>query len=260
MRPVKLFLLSLVIAVSAVAQSQPQYEQVLAPFDTMQFGGLAGSQWRAELWVRNDSDQAVNLFPETCYWIGGPEVCQTRIDVSARSTVIADVAHTSADRPGVFLYVPSGRVSDVSFNLRIRDLTHAADSYGTEIPVVRVTDFPRRRATLLNVPMQFGTRIHLRVYMPDLISSQFVVRIYADPGDILLRERTFSLLPQPTDPPSPLLFAPVIDLSAAFGGLIADRVRVVIERESGATGADSFWPMLTITNNRSNHVTVVTPR
>ena len=260
MRPVKLFLLSLVLAVSAVAQSQPQYEQVLAPFDTMQFGGLLGTQWRAELWVRNDGNQAVNLFPETCYWLGRPETCLTRIDIPARSTVLADVAATTADQPGVFLYVPSERVKDVSFHLRIRELTRASESFGTSIPVVPVSDFPRDRATLLNVPMQFGNRIHLRVYTPDAASSRFIVRIYADPGDVLLKERTF-VHALPTDPPAPLHWAPMIDVSAAFGGLIADRVRVVIEREPLTVGpTNSFWPMLTITNGRSNHVTVVTPR
>ena len=260
MRPVKLFLLSLVIAVSAVAQSQPQYEQVLAPFDTMQFAGLHGTQWRAELWIRNDSDQAVNLFPETCYWMGRPEPCTTRIVIPARSTVLSDAAYTPATQPGVFFYVPNDRVKDISLSLRIRELTHASDSFGTSIPVVSVSDFPKGRATLLNVPMQFGTRIHLRVYTPEFVSSRFIVRIYADPGDILLGERTF-VHALPTDPPSPLHFAPMIDLSSAFAGLIADRVRVVIEREGLQPGAtNSFWPMLTITNNRSNHVTVVTPR
>ena len=253
MRPVKLFLLSLVIAVSAVAQSQPQFEQVLAPFETMQFGGLLGSQWRAELWIRNDANQTVNLFPETCVWILGPEPCLIRYDVPARSTVRADIVYSSADAPGVFMYVPADRVNDIHFDLRIGE----GASTGTTIPVVRVRDMPIRKATLLNVPLQFGRRLNLRLYTmhrgPE--RGDFVVRMYGDPGDLLLGERTFALS-MPTDPVLNVI-PQVIDGTSALRGLIADRVRIVIERPYSDT---PFWPMLTITDSATQHVTVVTPR
>ena len=225
----------------------------------MSFGGLLGTQWSAELWIRNDSDQSVNLFPERCFFIGLEHPCSFRYDVPARSTVLANLANTTADSPGVFLYVPRDRVREVHFNLRIRELTKAADSYGTQIPVVRVRDFPTGTATLLNVPLQFGARLNLRVYTPDDFSSEFVVRLFADPSGLPLGERKFpGPRPRPTDPIFPMLFAPDINLSAAFAGLVADRVRVVVERTFPA--GQPFWPMLTITNNRTNSVTVVTPQ
>lgn len=236
------------LSVPLFAQST-EFEQVLAPFDTMSFGGLLGSQWAAELWVRNDSAVAVNLFPTTCGGFGGPHPCTTRIDVPARTTMRLDVANTSADHPGVFLYVPRDRVNDVHFNLRIR----GGLNVGTEIPIVRERDWKTGKATLLNVPLQFGTRVHLRVYTTFPAGGIQKVRVYGDPGNILLVEREFHG-PMPTDPPVPPLFAPMFDLSAALSGFVADRVRVEIENPT------PFWPLLTITDNRTQHVTVVSPQ
>jgi hypothetical protein len=236
------------LTVPLFAQST-EFEQVLAPFDTMSFGGLLGSQWAAELWVRNDSAQPVNLFPERCVHIGGEFPCTRRIDVPARTTMRLDTAYTTAGSPGVFLYVPRARVNDVHFNLRIR----GGANVGTEIPVVREREWRTGKANLLNVPLQFGSRLNLRVYTLDAPGGNFTVRMYGDPGDVLLSERKFAI-PMPALESFPPVFAFVNDLSSALRGLVADRVRVEIEVDGGR----NLWPLLTITDNATQHVTVVT--
>jgi hypothetical protein len=49
-----------------------------------------------------------------------------------------------------------------------------------------------------------------------------------------------------------------IDASAVLRGWVADRVRVTVE-SIDPPGAP-FWPLLTITHARTNHVTVVPAR
>jgi len=61
--------LMFLLASTALDAENVTYEQVLVPFDTMTVPGV-GTVWSAELRARNDGDTPVNLFPETCSWIG----------------------------------------------------------------------------------------------------------------------------------------------------------------------------------------------
>ena len=189
------FALALFASTSQSANcAEPVFEQVLVPFDTAVFPGQFGALWSAELWVRNDGEQPVNLFPEKCSFIGLEAPCTTRIDIPARSTTLVDVLkRASPSMPGIFLYVPQDRVADLQFNLRIQDLSKLSQSAGTEIQVVRQRDYRTGRTNLLNVPLREGFRPTLRVYSPYLgPQSQFIVRVYRDPGDDLLLERTYT--------------------------------------------------------------------
>ncbi len=254
MRP--LILVLLLLPTLAFAQQIPQYEQILVPFDTMTLES-GGARWHAELWVRNDGTSSINLVPEVCYSFGQPGPCARRIDVPAGQTVLLDVFPPSnAEFPGVLFYVPRGRSGDVTFNLRIRDLNRGADAIGTEIPVIREDDLKTGTATLINVPLSQTGRVNLRLYVPDPAGG-FTVRLYGEPGDRLLGQRSY-VLGLPTDPPYPLFIPITIDASDIFRGWIADRVRVTVERTIGADRP--FWPLLTITNQRNNQITVVSPQ
>lgn len=254
MRP--LILALLLLPSLAVAQQIPEYEQILVPFDAMTLES-GGARWHAELWVRNDGATSINLFPEVCYDIGQPFPCTRRIDVPAGKTVLVDVFEPpNAEFPGVLFYVPRGRSGDVTFNLRIRDLNRGADAIGTEIPVVREDDLKKGTATLINVPLSPNGRVDLRLYVPDPAGG-FTVRLFAEPTGALLGQRTY-VMGFPTDPPYPLLAPITINASDIFRGWIADRVRVTVERTIGADRP--FWPLLTITNQRNNQITVVSPQ
>jgi hypothetical protein len=254
MRPLLLALL--LLPSLALAQQIPGYEQILVPFDSMTLES-GGARWHAELWARNDGASAINLFPDVCYSFGQPFPCDRRIDVPAGQTVLLDVfALPSAEYPGVLLYVPRGRSGDVTFNLRIRDLNRGADAIGTEIPVVRQEGLKTGTATLINVPLSPNGRIDLRLYVPDPVGG-FTVRMYAEATGALLGQRTF-VMGLPTDPPYPLIVPMTINASDIFRGWVADRVRVTIERTLGADRP--FWPLLTITNQRNNQITVISPQ
>ncbi|HUP48096.1 MAG TPA: hypothetical protein VNA04_04825, partial [Thermoanaerobaculia bacterium] len=232
--------------------AQTQYEQVLVPFDSATLA-TGGARWFAELWVRNDGPEPVNLFPEKCFFIGLEGPCNRRIDVPAGTTRLIDVQPDSLTDPGVYLYVPSTRSADVHFSLRVRDLNQGLEQIGTEVPVARGSDVRSGRRTLLNVPLQPHGRVMLRLYTaPQNLGSSFMVRVYAEPSGDLLTQRTFILI-GPTDPPVPASAPRTIDASSIFQGWVVDRVRVTIE------GTSPYWPLLTITNVRNNQITTVTP-
>jgi len=240
----------------------PGFEQVLVPFDTATIPGQFGTRWSAELWVRNDAERPVNLFPERCSFIGLEGPCPKRIDVPGNTTTLLDVlAFTYGDRaPGVLLYIPQDRIGDIYFNLRIRDLSKQLESAGTEVPIVREAELRTGRTTLLNVPLKAGSRANLRVYSPDLFGARFVVRVYRQSTDELLVDRAFSE-GFPTDPPFPPLVPATFDFSAALhdaGFAGGGGVRVVIEPIR--PGGTRFWPLLGITDNVTQEVTFITPQ
>ena len=240
---------------SPLAAQQSQYEQILVPFDTMNLETGHG-MWRAELWVRNDGTAPVNVWAEECFSFGQPTPCDRRVDVPAGRTMQLDLfGPVSADSPGVVLYVRRERSADVTFNLRVRDLNRGLDDIGTELPVVREAEMKTGKATLINVPLQPNGRVNLRIYVPDAGGS-FVVRMFAEPSGDLLAERTY-VRGQPTDPPFPARIPVMLDASGVLRGWIVDRVRIVVERTNSNL---PFYPLLTITNNRNNQITTVTPQ
>lgn len=251
---------ALAAAENLSAASEPaRFEQILVPFDTGEYVGSI--IWRAELWVRNDSSEVANLFPETCHFLGRPFPCDRRIEVASKSTVLLDVlASTPLLSPGALLYVPEGEVSNLHFNLRVR--AQSSSSAGTEIPIVRSKDYRTGRSNLLNVPIDSRFRRTLRAYLPNLVWGRFTVRIFRTSvqasGESLVAERSFDVS-FPTDPPLPLLVPGMVDLSGVFNeitGADGDTVRVEIE-PSLPVGA-RYWPLLTITNNATREITVVT--
>ena len=146
----------LAFAMSSYAQ-QPAYEQVLVPFDTAITQGARGARWSTELRVRNTGDAPVNLFPETCSFIGRPFPCDLRIDVQPGVTQVLDVLNfQSADSPGLLLYVPAARSGDIHFSLTVRDL-NSADAVGTTVPIARAVSFATR-FSIIGVPVAADQR------------------------------------------------------------------------------------------------------
>jgi hypothetical protein len=237
------------------------YEQVLVPFDTMEMPGQHGSVWFAELWVRNDSAEPVNLFPEHCFWIGSEVPCGHRIDVPAETSMLVDaLQYDSASRPGVLLYVPESNVGDIHFNLRVGDASRRSENAGTEIPIVREGSLLSGTATMLNVPISEGFRARLRVYVVDDAGAAFVVRVFREGTNELLASDAYSVR-FPTDPPFPPSTPPTFDLTRALSGIRpadASRVRITIERTSPQ--GLPFWPLLSVTSDITQQITVITPQ
>jgi hypothetical protein len=245
-------------ATSLAAADDTLFEQVLVPFDTQTITGV-NTIWTAELRVRNDGDQPINLFPEKCFFLGREFPCFQRADVPARTTILLDQIKPDYATPAaIFLYVPKARAADVSFNLRV---AAAGDPIGTEIPVVRERNYRTGRTTLLNIPLGAGSRPSLRIYSPILLSHVFRVRIYRDPGDVLILERSFELI-VPTDPPIPAVVPIMVDASSALADASLQnpgRVRVTIE-QSFPQSALPYWPLATITDNATQRIIAITPQ
>ena len=255
-----LVLLFLVVGITASAIGQPQNEQVLVPFDTAVVAGNDGALWSAELRVRNGSDSEINLFPEQCFTPGlGQLPCGKKIPIPPQTTNVLRVLNGLTptirdDLHGLLLYVPTNRIDDVQFSLRVRD-ARSQDPVGTTLPVVRVQNL-RSRYTIVGVPVSSGLRRTLRVYEPHLgVQSVFRIRVFDEADNRMILDREY-MGGSPTDPPSPALVPATFDFSDALAGpaQAATYVSVSIERVFPETL--TFWPMISVTSNIDHRIAI----
>lgn len=260
LRRITTLTLALGIFAASEALAQNAFEQILVPFDTAVIEGGRAARWSAELRVRNSADVPVNLFPDTCSFIGVQFPCELRIAVPPGATRVLDVIRSvSPANPGVLLYVPTTHGANIHFTLTVRDL-NSDDSVGTTIPVIPRSRFVSR-ATIVGVPVGSGKRHTFRVYDPSLPpQSVFRIRVIDEATERTLADRQVSGFHPTSVEGGPPLLPDTFDFSAVFAEpevLRSDRVTVTIERLFPAGLA--FWPMISVTSDRNHHFAIFTP-
>ena len=226
------------------------FEKILVPLVADRVPGAFGSLWSTELVGRNDNDSRVDVrqhieppFSGTTRWSGG----------DARSTFRPELTGSAA-----FLY--HDRVSSgLAFNLRVRDLSRQADSWGTEVPLVRTKDaFVNQRMDMLNVPYEPESRVTLRIYDFDGdTGAEVPVVVRANESDAVLgstviRFPSGSYLDAPATPGYVAL-----DLRSIVTNEIAvQSVRVQV----GEQGLERrLWAFVAVTDLETQQVTLITP-
>lgn len=219
--------------------------------------GRFGSFWRAEFWVRNSAEVPV-VFSSPGPYSFLPSGGLNQID--PLTTQFA----TSGGRPGAMYIVERAYADQVHMSLRIADETRRPVSHGTTIPIIRERDWLSGPTELLDVPTDVTVRRTLRVYDPDATNVGTVhVTIYPLLQNLPLAEFDLPLRggsDRTLDPVwySAPSYAEVPDLVEAFPQIaVHERLRVRIEP---VTPGLRYWAFITVTDNITQHVTVVTPR
>jgi hypothetical protein len=227
------------------------YEPILIPL-VFSGAGLFGSQWTTELWVHNLSDADITQF-------NGPFTVRFCVVAPCPQPIEANraVKLDSVQFPnGRMMFVPRGSADALHFALRVRDLSRQSETHGVEIPVVRERDLRVFPFSLLNVPGDALFRSRLRVYS---IDPPKVVGV-----------RLFTMTNPAQQVAALLLFMdpPTADFPA-YGEIDLDPIirkaglpgpfRVQIE-PSFLTVSPAYWAFVSVTNNQTQNVTVVTPQ
>jgi hypothetical protein len=239
-------------------------QRVLIP---LSFGGSIpggyGSLWVVEFRGRNDGDTPVRFE-------GGDPFAGCIIPECPRFIV---PAHTSfiytpsiilpgSAIPGELRYLPRAMSSQLTFNVRIRDLSRALSTWGTEIPVIRDSAALTGVANLLAIPTDDRFRATLRAY--DLFptpggDTTVRIRVYSMTDDALLGESILTLhIGSPTEFPHRPGFGLVTNLLEQFPGA-AGKGLVRIEVQPLTAGL-RYWAFVSVTNNDTQHVTTITPQ
>jgi hypothetical protein len=270
MRPMYRTLILLVLLTTAAASAQPlapqqivlsqePYERLLVPLVLqVPLPGAYGSLWVSHLVVRNDSSEPI-VFSHVR---GGPCLdiylyCPAAVDPMSTTEHRSGFAHNP--NAGLFYYVGNPGRTALTVTLRIQDVSRQALTWGTSIPVVRERDTYTTPLVLLDVPLDTRFRVAIRTYEFEPTDGEARVRIRVFPleSDVPAVETTLSLLRYGVSVTENPRFAMIADLRDAFPQLSAlDRVRLEI---APASEGLRFWAFASVTNNETQHVTVIAP-
>ena len=253
-------LLVLVAFLSAVDLSAATH-RVLVPLVAHAVPGAFGSVWQTESEMFNLGVTSLTaVYERSC-----PGVCTGSRSVGGEQGIELNDAMSFANGSGALLYIVSDDAPRVGFALRVRDLSRQAESWGTEIPVVREEDAFSDTFDLLGVPLLDRFRHMLRVY--DLTGQPGTVHVEyfstktgerVGTFDLALLGRndvTFTLENHvvPEFPSYAQLYEPITQTALVAGDTL--RVRIT---PSGST--QRLWAFVTITNNETQQLTTITPQ
>lgn len=120
------------VSLTVSAQQGPAHlEPVLVPISVFSVPGAYGTVWSTELWYRNNSTEAVVIWPlAVADWYPG---------IGRTERLL--IGYFPADAPGQIIFVGRNGGDEVQFDLRIFNRAKHEDSWGTKIPVVREHEF-----------------------------------------------------------------------------------------------------------------------
>jgi hypothetical protein len=268
MRPQLLVAVLLTFAFAGQSPAQaPQPYRVLIPlYYEAPIPGAHGSLWTTPLAIHNPTAQEFQIRWCTSTPDGAPCILLLPGDAALKAGETQnrlprfdpDTVNAQAARV-LYIYGFQGENPEkLAFQLRAADTSRLATNAGTEIPVVRARDFRTSAVNLLNVPVDPRFRLTLRLYEMDQEVADFAVRIYS--GNDLLRSETIQL----TSPVPGFLeklapgYAQIGDL---MGWIPASASPSVIRVEvEPLTAGSAFWTFISITNNDTQQLTLVTPQ
>lgn len=243
--------------------SASSWERVLFPITADFIPGPGGAAWTTEIGALIRDDEVPDFAPHPCELIQVTcfyEPPPLRRQFDAFNHLLVPQVRLPG---GQYFYMRPGDARKFRFNARIYDDARVERTAGAEVPVVRDADFTSDVIALLNIPVLPAYRHTLRVYDADARDGALVrIRIYR--GDelephadtvralrTLIRQTTTTALL----PTHPAYAQEELSQLLPLEGL--EPLRVEIEP---VTPGVRLWAFVSVTNNETHHVTVVTPQ
>lgn len=218
--------------------------------------GAYGTIWKGEVWVRNHAAQTVDL--QLLLGCAPGDLCTAPYQAGYIGRLAAPLDNVP-DR-GILLTPRADNAQFLSFSNRIFETTRHAQPQGIEVPVIREEQFFDGAVSLLGIPAGPGIRSALRIYEPRRIAgTSFKVEFIDSAGRILgaVSLMTTFGFNGGSDPIRPG-YAAIADLTGTIGLLAGvDRFHMQITPET--PGAE-FWAMVSVTDNDTQQVLLITPQ
>lgn len=250
-----------------VADPEAAYETILLPIYTdVSVPGANGSLWKTDFWLRNNGRNEVTLAPWVCPADGGCPAVFPLTHVLKPGETLHNLPAPfvlPGPNPARLLYATRAEAAALSGNLRFSDSSRRAVNGGTEVPIVREQELRTGTVALHNIPLDSHYRVMLRVYDVALAESRFQVNFYPeDAGMSQPAISTIELTAKGTDSgpfrlhPSWAQYGSLTDL-LNLPTIMPPQLRAeIVPLTPGA----KFWAFISLTNNDTQHVTVITPQ
>ncbi len=203
--------------------------------------GAFGSQWTTDVALQTNFDTVPGL--------ALPILPAFFDSVPAVGSVTVTGANVP---PGMVVYVARQFAPRAFFNVLARDLSKQSEAFGTEIPVVREKDLYDRPFDILQVPTDPKFRVALRIFRID--GGQTArLRIFAAAAVQPLVDAEVQLTPGPFGYSS-LNMPDLVQSIPQLAGKGPLRIEV-----DGESGRRAISALVSVTNNATQHVTVIAP-
>ncbi|MBV8516695.1 MAG: IPT/TIG domain-containing protein [Acidobacteria bacterium] len=249
---------------SDFAQPGPEnYVTYVLPLAGADTPGANGSLWRTE-WL------AYNASSTNHIQLVGPIFSPLSIptpagDVPPRATVRLE-ALTSTE--GAFVYVPAPLNDQLTMSLHVRDVSRAAEGLGTDVPILRSSDF-KPVIKLIGVPTDARYRARLRIYGFTEAPQTVRVSVYVEAADGSRRDpiaqfdvETTGFINIVADPFPYNVGSIALDLLTPELRAASPSLRIEIDNlgENISPPPPNIWAFVSITNNDTQQVTLITPQ
>lgn len=236
------------------------YTRVLVPiYLRTPVGGANGSSWTTSFSIHNNgANQVVTGWCiDTC-----PPVAfdpDAFLDPGETQHKLAGFILPTSGAAGPIVHLEPSDDSHIWFDLRVADVSRSDSNAGTEIPLVREKDFRIAKTQLLDVPVDPRFRLTFRLYSLYSGAADYAIRLYDETSATPLASTTVHVVaPNPRFglqlEPGYLQMDPLSIVPA--GTSLPDALRVEIEPLTANT---AFWAFVSVTNNDTQQLTVVTP-
>ena len=228
------------------------YERVLLPV-FWSGPGAFGAQWMTGATLYNGNEYPITAGAGTVLRTICQPICDGR--PQPRQTTIANAPTSST--AGWVEILPRQAMANADLGLVSRDVSRGAQDLGTEIPVLRENDLFARPFSIANVPADARYRVTLRIYdidAPRTIALRMVGAHSAAP----LVDEGLQLAAAASMRTGG--FAAINDLVAAYPKLAGQGPLRIEVDPLIRNDAKSAWAFVSITNNETQHVTVISPQ
>ncbi|HVS33634.1 MAG TPA: IPT/TIG domain-containing protein [Thermoanaerobaculia bacterium] len=248
--------------------SEASYDRLLLPiYLDGTVPGAHGSRWKTDFWLRHNGSEPLSLAPWPC---PPAEVCPAVFPlthtVNGGETLhnLPPFFTAPAPNPSRVLFASRNAVDDTSTNLRIYDESRGDIDAGAEVPVVRERDLRAKTVQLHAVPLEGAYRLHLRIYDLAQTEARFRVRVYEEvagsgTGQPVSEFELVASTNQSGEFRSQAAYADSSALTDLLPGPLPRPALIRVEIEP-LTAGSRFWPFISITNNVTQRVTLITPQ
>ena len=231
------------------------YERMLAPV-VLNADGAFGSSWQTRASIYNRSFADIEWLPAVSRPLCTGANCVTKLPARTSQPLGAWGEHPE----GLVLFVPRNVTSSVRFSSIVQN-PRDRSQYGTEVRVIREQDLRKAPFMIPDVPFDPRYRVQLRVYGVDGATTPVYVGVtvgedyWAQHPIEMKAPCTIGQLPCNSNSPA----YGSIDLGATFPWLFDGSANPIYVYPGASQYPLRYWAFVSITDNETQHVTIITP-